>query len=107
MAIIDNPSNWHEALANARADHINACYWIGFIKGQATANGKEPAVVDACQRYLDVYGYAECEAEALDEIDALIADPENDDCDRWADEADYRYDLMRDEQMLSAWENAA
>lgn len=27
--------------------------------------------------------------------------------DRWADEADYRYDLMRDEQMLAAWERAA
>lgn len=23
-------------------------------------------------------------------------------CERWADEADYRYDLMRDEQMLAA-----
>ncbi|RPI59352.1 MAG: hypothetical protein EHM48_09025 [Planctomycetaceae bacterium] len=78
MAIIDNPRNWHEALANARADHINACYWIGFIKGQATANGKEPAVVDACQLYLDVYGEPECEAETLAEIDELIAYEEDD-----------------------------
>jgi hypothetical protein len=27
--------------------------------------------------------------------------------DLWADEADYRYDLMREEQMLAAWERAA
>ena len=27
--------------------------------------------------------------------------------DRWADEADFRYDLMREEQMLAGWSAAA
>jgi hypothetical protein len=27
--------------------------------------------------------------------------------ERWADEADFRYDLMREEQMLAAWEQEA
>ena len=27
--------------------------------------------------------------------------------ERWADEADYRHDMMRDEQMLAAWERGA
>ncbi len=30
----------------------------------------------------------------------------HDSADRWADEADYRYDMMHDEQMVSAWEAA-
>lgn len=70
------PRNWHDALSFAREDHANACYWIGFIKGQARADGNEAALVRKCQFYLDVYGIPECEAEALAELEAMIADPD-------------------------------
>lgn len=32
---------------------------------------------------------------------------EGDTAESWADEADYRYDLMREERMLAAWGEAA